>query len=87
MCVCVFVCVFVCVCECLCVCSIGTFLSCIRCNLFLYYVDKDLTVRTTSTNTRAQQHVEMVSLSIQSYSLGGTHCVAIYRFTTYTSEP
>ena len=44
------------------------------------------TVRTTSTNTRAQQYV---SLSIRSYSLGATHCVAIYRLTTYnsTSEP
>ena len=44
------------------------------------------TVRTTSTDTRAQQYV---SLSIRSYSLGATHCVAIYRLTTYnsTSEP
>ena len=44
------------------------------------------TVRTTSTDTRAQQYV---SLSIRSYSLGVTHCVAIYRLTTYdsTSEP
>ena len=44
------------------------------------------TVRTTSTDTRAQQYV---SLSIRSYSLGATHCLAIYRLTTYnsTSEP
>ena len=44
------------------------------------------TVRTISTDTRAQQYV---SLSIRSYSLGVTHCVAIYRLTTYdsTSEP
>ena len=70
-------------------CSIGTFLSWRMCNLLLQYVDKDWTVRTTSTDTRAQHHVEIVSLSISSYSLGGIHCVAIYRLTTYnsTSEP
>ena len=34
-------------------------------------------------------NVEIVSLLIRSYSLGATHCVAIYRLTTYnsTSEP
>ena len=34
------------------------------------------TVRTTSTDTRAQHYVEIVPLSIRSYSLGATHCVA-----------
>ena len=34
------------------------------------------TVCTTSTDTRAQHYVEIVSLSIRSYSLGATHCVA-----------
>ena len=45
------------------------------------------TVRITSTDARAQHYVEIVSLSIRSYSLGATHCVAIHRLTTYTSEP
>ena len=45
------------------------------------------TVRITSTDARAQHCVEIVSLSIRSYSLGATHCVAIHSLTTYTSEP
>ena len=39
----------------------------------------------TVTDTRAQHYVEIVSLSIRSNSLGATHCVAIYRLTTYNS--
>ena len=53
------------------------------CAIYFECVYKDFTVCTTSTDTRAQHHVEIASLSIRSYSLGATHCVAIYRLTSH----
>ena len=79
MCVCVFVCVCVCVCvfecECLCVCvALEPFFlggcAIYSCNMLTRIGRHILPVSIC--------HVEIVSLSIRSYSLGATHCVAIY---------